>query len=314
MNEPQKPTQSRGIYLVANERSQDQCNNLIYSIRQCGCRLPIRVIPYGGNSIRFDRAWDDVRHVKLSDFPAEGMAYVDELVRRTGQPDPGHLRRFLCWFGEFDDFLYSDNDIVALMNWEDMFPYLENYDLVHADYEFTTKGKFNMRQPERFEELAGSGSLELAITAGHFLCRRSPRHLAEFLTGLSWMEANPDVPVWNDQVLLHVTVVIAKWRTLNLCKPPHNWGSSWSGDYKNTLEIVRTIQSEHRPISHIHYSGGAGSGTNAIDEFLFSNLAAANRRQKLFNALLAEASGLRAVKNQVKRAVRKARRVARGSR
>jgi hypothetical protein len=34
---------SRRIYLVANRTSSEHCRNLIYSIRQCGCRLPIRI-------------------------------------------------------------------------------------------------------------------------------------------------------------------------------------------------------------------------------------------------------------------------------
>jgi len=313
MTDLQKFAPSRGIYLIANAHSQQQCNNLIYSIRRCGCRLPIRVIPYGGSPMLFDRSWEDVRQLSLSDFPAEGMAYVNELVRRTGQPDPGHLRRFLCWFGEFDEFLYSDNDIVALMNWEEMFPYLEDRDLVHADYEFTTNGRFNMRQPQRFEELAGPGALDLAITAGHFLCRRAPRHTADFLAGLAWMEAHRDVPIWNDQVLLHVTVVLTKWRTLNLCKPPYSWASSWAGDYKNVLELLRTIQTDRHPISHLHYSGGIASGTNPIDDLLFSNLSANERKMKLLALLAWEESGLRSLSDLRKRAFRKVKRVMRGS-
>ena len=148
------------------------------------------------------------------------------------------------------------------MNWEEMFDYLDQYEFVHADEEFTTKGRFNMRQPDRFEELMGPGTLELAITAGHFLCRPKPAHRADLLAGLAWMEAHPEVPIWHDQALIHVTVGLAKWPALNLCKPPQNWASSWAGDYKNSLEIIRTIQTGRRPISHLHYSGGIASGTN----------------------------------------------------
>jgi hypothetical protein len=313
MSQVQTNAPSRGIYLVANARSQEQCNNLIYSIRRCGCILPIRVIPYDETPMTLERTWDDVKQLSLSDFPPEGLTYVQELVRRTRQPDPGHLRRFLCWFGEFDEFLYSDNDIVALMNWEEMFPYLEDRDLVHADHEFTTRGRFNMREPERFEQLAGPGALELAITAGHFLCRRSPGHTADFLKGLAWMEAYPDVPVWNDQVLLHVTVVLAQWRTLNLCKPPYNWASSWAGDYKNPLDLIRTIQTERHPISHLHFSGGIASGTNPIDVLLYSNRTADGHKSRQLRMLVWEKSGLRTLSGLRKRAFRKAIRTLRGS-
>jgi hypothetical protein len=305
---------TRGIYLIANRKSADECRNLIYSIRAFGCTLPIRIIPYGGKPLQVDASWVDVRPLPISDFEADGVAFLEELHRRMPQCPEGLLRRFLCWFGEFDEFLYSDNDIVALRNWEELFPYLGEYDLVHADEEYTTKGRFNLRQPDRFEELMGQGTLQLAITAGHFLCRRKPQHREDILRALAWMEAHPEVPIWHDQALIHVALVLAKWPSLNLCKPPHNWASSWAGDYRNVLEIIRTIQTERKPFSHLHYSGGLGSGAEPIGELLLSNLSPKQRKRKLLGLLMSEASGLSATQQIAKRAVRKARRMARGSR
>jgi hypothetical protein len=305
MEEKQASPGRRGIYLVANRRSEAQCNNLIDSIRRCGCKLPIHVIPFDGNPAALDQRWDGVRQLSMSDFPAEGLAFFDELKGRHRQCHPGLLRRFLCWFGEFDEFLYSDNDVVALMNWEELFPYLENHDLVHADYEFTTGGKFNLREPRRFEELMGAGSLEAALTSGHFLCRRSPEHPADLLAGLVWMEAHRDMLIWQDQVLLHVTLLVAQWRVLNLCRPPHNWASSWAGDYKDVLELVRTIQVERRPISHMHYSGKIGNGTRPIDELLWSSLMPKERNRRQLQALLRQALGFETMGRQWGRVRRK---------
>ena len=287
---------SRGIYLVANRKSSEHCHNLIYSIRQCGCRLPIRVIPYGGEPLRLERSFEDVVMVSPDDFPAEGRAFAAELRRRIPQCNPGMLQRFLCWFGEFDEFLYSDNDIVALMNWEELFPYLADYELVHADLEYQTRGKFNLHQPERFEQLVGPGALDRAMTAGHFLCRRTVRQTADLLAAVSWMEAHPEVPKWHDQALLHVTLALTKWPALNLCKAPHNWGSSWAGDYKNSFDVLRMISASHQPISHLHYSGGSPTGTAPVDELLYANLPAKERNRHLLRALLREASGLGSAK------------------
>ena len=281
MPESSHPARSRGIYLVANRQSAQECNNLIYSIRRCGCRLPIRIIPYGGKPVRLNARWGEVECVSTADFSVEAVAFLEELQERMPQCSTGLLRRFLCWFGEFEEFLYSDNDVVAMMNWEELFPHLENYELVHADEEFTTGGKFNIVQPARFEELMGPGALESAVTAGHFLCRRSPRHTADLLAGLGWMEAHPDIPIWHDQALLHVTLVLARWQVLNLCKPPHNWASSWAGDYKNVLDLVSTIQVDRRPISHLHYSGGIATCTQPINELLLSSLPGKERNRRL---------------------------------
>jgi hypothetical protein len=289
-------TRSRGIYLVANRISSEHCHNLIYSIRQCGCKLPIRILPYGGEPLALKGKFEDVALVRTEDFPAEGREFVEELGRRM-PCSPGLLRRFLCWFGEFDEFLYSDNDIVALMNWEELFGFLGNhglgdYELVHADHEYRTGGMFNLRQPERFEELLGPGALELALTAGHFLCRPSPRHRDDLLAGLSWMEAHREVPKWHDQALMHVTVALAKWPVLNLCKPPHNWGHTWAGGYKNSFDVLCTVQGAHHPVSHLHYAGGMPTGTAPVDELLYLNLPAKERNRRLLRALLAEAIGM----------------------
>ena len=43
---------NKGIYLVANKKSEALCANLIYSIRESGCKLPIRIIHFGGEKIK----------------------------------------------------------------------------------------------------------------------------------------------------------------------------------------------------------------------------------------------------------------------
>jgi hypothetical protein len=304
-------TRSRGIYLVANRISSEHCHNLIYTIRQCGCHLPIRILPYGGEPLVLTSNFEDVALVRVEDFPAEGREFAAELGRRL-PCNPGLLRRFLCWFGEFDEFLYSDNDIVALMNWEEMFSFLEDHELVHADHEFLTGLVFNLQQPERFEELMGPGALDKAITAGHFLCRRSLRQVEDLLAGVSWMEAHAEVVKWHDQALIHVTVALAKWRVLNLCRPPHLWGCSWAGSYKNLFDVLRTVQASHHPVSHLHYSGGTPSGAAPIQELLYANLPAGERNQRLLRALMSEASGMNEARRLLKRVQSKVKGIGKG--
>ena len=292
---------SRGIFLVANSNSSEHCHNLIFSIRECGCGLPIRILPYGGEPLVLEAGLEDVRVLAAEEFSAEGQAFVSELRRRMPMCSPGFLARFLAWFGEFDEFLYSDNDIVAMMNWEELFPFLGEYELVNADWEYRTGGVFNIQQPDKFEELMGAGALEQAITAGHFLCRRETHQTRDLLAALEWMEAHPEVPKWHDQALLLIAVVLGKWKTLNLCKAPHHWASSWAGDYRNLFDVVRTIQTKRQPLSHLHYSGGAPTGAGPVEELLFANLPVQERNRKLLSALAIESSGVGRVKRKVRR-------------
>lgn len=305
MVESQGEEAKRGIFLVANQKSTDLCHNLIFTIRESGCGLPIRVLPYGGEPIRLDPRFADVEAVRVEDFSAEGRAFVAELTGRMRGCSPGLLNRFLAWFGEFDEFVYSDNDIVALMNWEELFPFLAEGELVHADRQFETGGRYNMVQPERFEALLGPGALDRAINAGHIVCRRSEKQLNDLMAALAWMEAHPEVPKWHDQALLCLAAILGQWRVVNLCRAPHGWANSSANQYKDFFEVLRAVQVERRPISHIHYAGYNPVGTRPVDDLIFASQPVEERNRRLLWALTQELSGWKEGQRLLKRARQK---------
>jgi len=260
---------NRGIYLVANLKSQTMCKNLIYSIRAGGCSLPIRVIHFGGKEIQSPYILNQVELLHYEDFPAEAKQFILNLRSVLTDCPLGFLYRYLAWFSDWDEFIYSDNDIVALCNWSDMFTYLESYDLVHADEEYTTKGMFNYHKPLLVTELFGKCALESAITAGHIVVKRNNKMIQDINNALDWFKKHPDIPQKHDQALMHIASLIGNWKLLNLCKS-QNWLSSWAGDYKNSLQLIQLIQNKNAKISHLHYSGGTPQGNLAIQDFLFS--------------------------------------------
>jgi hypothetical protein len=264
---------SRGIYLVANKVSEAHCANLVHSIRTSGCTLPIRLIPFGGRPIDDGAVLSQVEVTPPEAYPREGLAFVNELAAVLTCPR-GFLYRFLAWFGEWDDFIYSDNDIVALMDWSEFFPYLDEgpHSIVHADYEYLTGGRFNFDDPAAITTAFGPEALAAAITAGHFAARRQSGQLDDLHRALAWMTAHAGVAKRHDQALLHLAVLLGGWRVRNLCKPPHSWASSWSGDYPNPLTLIQTLNgSTRRRISHLHYSGHWPDGSNPIDVLLHAD-------------------------------------------
>lgn len=269
--------QKRGIYLVANLNSQVICENLIYTIRDSGCILPIRLISFGGPPVNSPYILSEADPYSLSNFPNEAIEFINQLRTVLTDCPFGFLYRFLAWFGDWDEFIYSDNDVVALMNWENLFYFLEEYNIVHADEEYTTQGRFNYYKPEAIEQNFGTGSLLSAFTAGHFVCQKNKTFVNDMLNAVKWYKQNPDVAKKHDQALMHVASLMGGWKILNLCRAPHNWLSTWAGDYKNTLSVIHGIQSQNVRISHIHYSGGAPSGIKPIDELLYSSLSVKSR-------------------------------------
>lgn len=293
----------RGIYLVANLKSQQLCENLIYSIRQSGCTLPIKLIHYGGDPVDSAYIKSQAELVTTADFPEEGLSLINRLCTVLTDCPRGFLNRFLSWYGEWDEFIYSDNDIVALMNWEHLFDYLPGNYLVHADEEYRTKGQFNYENPQQLEKLFGPGSLERAFTAGHYVSVKNSTVILDIERAIDWFQKNDGIPKRHDQTLLHVALLLGNWNVVNLCKDPHNWLTTWAGYYNNSLHLIQYIQSSHRNqnISHLHYSGRNADGSKAIDELLLSNLTQTSRLNRMLSASLQNIIKLNYLSNQRKR-------------
>lgn len=324
----------RGIVLVANHKSQSMCENLIYSIRKSGCTLPIRLIHFGGKPINSNYILAEAEFLTIDNFSSDAQNFIKNLRSVLTYCPLGFLYRFLAFFSDWDEIIYSDNDIVALTNWEVMFDYLADYDIVHADEEYTTQGKFNYEKPEEIKEVFGNHALESALTAGHFAARVQPIFIDDLNKAVEWFRANSDIPKKHDQALLHIASLIGKWRMLNLCKEPYNWLSSWSGDYKNSLDLIQAIQGnyiqqtvsytdwlksttasskwklrdndivKYYPISHIHYSGGSLRGNVPIEDLLYSNISDKKRINLYINVGLEDIFFIYYLKSLLKRVKR----------
>lgn len=281
----------RGIYLVANRKSQWMCENLVVSIRSAGCQLPIRLIHFGGEPINSAYILGEVEFLTYDDFSEEAKAFIDNLRSVLTDCPLGFLYRFASWFMDWDEFLYTDNDIVAFCDWTLLFKYLDNNHIVHADEEYITEGKYNYDKPEQVKRIFGEAALDSAITAGHMVVRKTPEMITNFNSAVQWFKDHPDIPKKHDQTLLHVASLIGDWKTVNLCKPPHDWLSSWAGDYKNSLEVVQKIQASGTRMSHIHYSGGTPDGGAPIEEFLYANYNKMTRLKRYSSTYVSIASG-----------------------
>ncbi len=258
------------IYLVANRRSERDLANLVYSIRASGCSLDINLIPFGGQPVAANEVLKEVNIMRPEAFPLEAHRFLEKLQQELRCPS-GFLRRFLAFFGPYERFIYSDNDIVALSNWQCFIDPLDHYDLVHADMEYTTASRYNFSDPSILESAFGPTCHDYAMTAGHFSAKRSAHLINALSTALTWMIAHPKGCYMHDQSLMQIASLVGPLNCLNLCKPPASWLSSWAGDHKNTLSLIHQIN-EGSFISHIHYSGGpTGRFVNPIDELLLSS-------------------------------------------
>jgi len=124
-------SESKGIYILANDRVIDDTLALLESLRQHSPNYPVRLIPYDDNYqtlIRTVRNWYDIELFDDSDIFGQLERYALSIY---GKPAP-MLRKFACWFGPFDSFIYIDTDIVVFQNQKDVFELLKAYDIVYC--------------------------------------------------------------------------------------------------------------------------------------------------------------------------------------
>jgi len=271
----------RGILLVANYISQDMCANLIYSIRESGCKLPIRIIHFGGKKIENEYILKEAELLFFENFPAEAKEFILELKAILTDCPIGFIYRFLAWYMDWDQFIYSDNDIVAISNWENLFEYIEDNDILHADCEYQLHGKYSYRKSEGMVEHFGENVFDKALNAGHFLINKKDKQLADLKAASLWMKSHADIPIMHDQALVHIASVVGGWSDKNLCKPGSDWVNPAATRHKNTLSLIQSLSRQGGKMSHLHYAGWTPKGDRSIEEILYSNVDDAQRIQQL---------------------------------
>ena len=131
--------------------------------------------------------------------------------------------------------------------------------------------------------------------------------VADLRAAAAWMQAHPDVAIPHDQALLHLALLLGGWRTLNLCRPPHGWASSWAGDYRSPLAIIQTVNTG-RPASHLHYSGFAPATDHPLGDLLTVADSPAARLRRLWLDTTARLTGWREFRRLCRRARTRLRR------
>lgn len=302
---------NRGIYLVANKPSEQLCKNLVYTIRRTGCRLPIAVIPYDGRALTDPDLLAETRILPPSGFPSHSRDRVRDLAARLDACPEGFLRRFLALDGPFDEFIYADNDIVAISNWEPLLDHLQDNDIVHQDMEWTTDGRFNFTDPSPVRSEFGREAMLHAMNGGFFAMAKSTP-LADLIPrALDWMEQHRGAIKMHDQTLLHIALLLGDLRVTNLCRPPHNYAGPWAGDYGNLFDLIATITSG-KPTLHLHYAGGCIDRHGPMGELLASYATKEERYQLQTRAFVRLATGLETAQRTFRRAKRKWKRLRAG--
>ena len=288
---------TRGIYLVTNRRSEREAAHLVFTLRQAGCTLPIALIPYDDNPPIHPRLRTETTFLNVADFPAEGRALLGQIAELWPASRAGLFRRLLAWWGPYDQFIYSDNDIVALADWSLFFARLDDNDFLHADGEYQTGGTFAYKKPQIVKEKFGPAALDSLLTTGHYVSRKRPEIAAALAATVAWLRANPGVAHEVDGAFIHLAILVGGLRIRNLCRAPDHWPSPWAGSYRNALEVIHAVQRGR--LLQLHYSGGDPDGYFASEEIYFSEDTTGQRLWRHIRVALAHWTGLHYVRTRI---------------
>lgn len=142
-----------GIYILANTTVTRLAMGLMNSIRRHDPDVPVMLIPY-------DEQAGPVARILARSFgvrPFPDIEWLDEMHRRILSFFPsglflksGKLRKFACWFGPFDRFLYLDCDLVVFDRVIGAVNYLDRADFLWCDYQYRLSSDF-FAWPSAFE-------------------------------------------------------------------------------------------------------------------------------------------------------------------
>lgn len=252
---------NRGIYLLGNDKVMDNAIALINSIRFYDSDTPIVMIPYNDNYQKIAEVFSNFSGVTIYEN-LEYIKYfceqVDNICGENFFDRPNLLRKLVCWFGFFDEFLYIDTDIVVFNKIIDNLSYLQENDFVCYDYQHTGGIDEVFNQSIKDNNIFHETELKDVFNSG-FWCskkqafsekdiwevfRKCVRHPEYFYL------LNSDQTILNYLVLKHVP------RRFNLVnrpgRAPGNWASSPHFQAQGHILIDSKL---NQPLQFLHWAG-----------------------------------------------------------
>ncbi|MGC1306310.1 MAG: Npun_R2821/Npun_R2822 family protein [Phormidesmis sp.] len=230
---------ANGVYILGNDVVFDQVIALINSLEQnVGADLPICIVPYDDNTQRARAAtqaypqvqwFDDIAILnKWENFatkiwqahPTAFAAWAERGV--SGVNRMGMHRRFCCFDGPFDKFIYLDADILAMNSFDLFFDSLDDHDFVTYDFQYKDLSHVYDVNATNLTDVFSRDRLETEIfCAGLFAAKKgafTDKMLAELLSHLQAGDAEILYFHGPDQAILNYMVMKSGIDAINLSR------------------------------------------------------------------------------------------------
>ncbi|MBP0005968.1 MAG: methionine synthase [Cyanobacteria bacterium SBC] len=254
---------TRGIYITANDRVTDHAIALLNSLRLRDRETPIVMIPYDDNYQKIYEVIGEKYNVQLY----KDLEFIDRISRELhgifGEKffaRPNQFRKQACWFGDFDEFLYIDTDVVVFEKIADNLDYLKDADFMCCDYQFSG-GITNVFTPKVFDDNIFTeedvkdifngglwGSKKNLITEGDLY--DSFRECAAHPEYFDFSQKTSDQPIINYMILKRVP------KRFNIVRRPGKAPGSWAGSPHFQPDGDRLFDPKtNQPLQYLHWAG-----------------------------------------------------------
>jgi hypothetical protein len=254
---------NRGIYITANDNVIDHAIALLNSIRFYDSETSIVLIPYDDNYLQVAEILNQrfgVQVYKDLEFIERLSIKLQSIFGSNFFARPNQFRKQACWFGDFDEFLYIDTDIVVFEKIIDTLNYFSDYDFLCCDYQHLG-GIKNVFTPKVLEnKVFTETELKDIFNGGFWASKKGLISEQDLYDIFAECAAQPDLfdfsQKTSDQPIINYMILKKLDRRLNLVRrlggAPGNWAGSPHFVFENDLWIDPTV---NQPLQYLHWAG-----------------------------------------------------------
>jgi hypothetical protein len=253
----------RGIYITANDKFTGQAIALLNSIRLYDQETPVVLIPYDDNYEQVAKILAESFGVKLYG----DLQFINNLSNKLyeifGQDffaRPNQFRKQACWFGEFDQFLYIDTDIVVFEKIIDNLDYFIDYDFLCCDYQHKAGIKNVFTKQILEEKVLSETDLQDVFNCGFWGAKKNLISESELYETFAECAKHPEYfdfsQKTSDQPIINYLILKRVQRRFNLVrkygKGPGNWAGSPHFQRQGNILIDPKV---NLPLQYLHWAG-----------------------------------------------------------
>ncbi len=251
----------RGVYIVANDKVQENAIALISSLRRYEPDIPVYLIPFNQDYHTVADRLSERYQVALFpdlDFLDDLTQQISEIFPRDFLALPNKMRKLAAWFGPLDEFLYIDTDILFFTPVSDTLAYLDRADFIWCDYHFKRGLEDVFSDVVREQNLFSPEALGDVFNSGLWGSRKSALSLERLYEVLADCAAHREYFDFSsgttDQPIMNYLVLKTIPYRLNIVKANPGEPGSWGGSPHFEQREERLFDGD-RPLRYLHWAG-----------------------------------------------------------